>query len=170
MSTKARSIILSATEVRAALDNPAFEFQRAISDPPPLKYWPEGVLPGNQNQEPKWFSFIVPTIYGSNTHVFYQPKFTPGDMLWVKETWAKVYEDWPPEMDNSPHYIEYKADTGAKYPGEWPDDKGDDDACGRWRSPVIMPRSASRLTIEITDVRWDGKKLEWVFEAKRIEP
>ncbi len=43
-------------------------------------------------------------------------------------------------------WVEYKADSGNPYPGEWPADeaRGYDDA-PKWKSPIHMPRHASRI-------------------------
>lgn len=95
------------------------------------------------------------------TWTFNLPKFTKhcpygsdGSRLWVRETWAPLSPDeyWRPiEQCN----IEYRADTPhAKYPGEWPEEeaRGNDEA-PKWRPSIFMPRWASRITLEITNVR-----------------
>lgn len=92
-----------------------------------------------------------------------------GDRLWVRETWARMRDDRDEcdhcgrcstctnyrvfEVDGEQRLVEYKADTGNKYPGEWPDDMGDEDGCGRWKPNIHMPRWASRITLEVTNVR-----------------
>ncbi|MDR1902931.1 MAG: hypothetical protein LBQ88_11695 [Treponema sp.] len=59
-----------------------------------------------------------------------EPRFWPGDILWVRETWARADD----------HYV-YLAD----YPiGLWP--------C-KMRPSIYMPREASRITLEVKDVR-----------------
>lgn len=63
----------------------------------------------------------------------------PGERLWVRETWAW----WPAdESDKREDGLIYRADD-------------DDLECRmfRWRSPIHMPRWASRITLEITGVR-----------------
>lgn len=65
------------------------------------------------------------------------PRYAIGDILWVREIWAKrVYSD-------NRYY--YKADDnlGAIFNRE-------DD---RWRSPIFMPREAARLFLKVTNVR-----------------
>ncbi len=61
--------------------------------------------------------------------------FQPGDMLWMRETWRSAgctgHSSLYGEMDAD--WEEYKADC----PG---------DARKGWRSPITMPRSASRMT------------------------
>lgn len=59
----------------------------------------------------------------------------PGDLLWVKETWG--YETITREGDSQP--IKYRAcysGSGVK----------------PWKSSLYMPRWASRLTLEVTQV------------------
>ena len=60
------------------------------------------------------------------------PYGVPGDRLWVRETW--------------------RFPAGA--PSTWVDYKADDSRGGfEWRSPIHMPRWASRLTLEVVGVR-----------------
>lgn len=85
-----------------------------------------------------------------------------GDRLWVKETWSDVnYEGYTA--------LAYRADGELRALNE---DDGDDSdpnlekyqfanwypdliegTGGRWRSSMQMPRWASRITLEITDIR-----------------
>lgn len=88
-------------------------------------------------------------FYGFDCHC---PYGKPGDRLWVRETFAYVWPDIDPVPIEECN-IEYKADSGNKYPGEWPDDCGDDPDCGRWKPSIHMPRWASRILLEITDIR-----------------
>lgn len=64
------------------------------------------------------------------------PYGAPGDRLWVRETWADM--GWPP---TGPQYA-YRADP----------DSSDNDA-QRWKPSIHMPRSASRITLEVLNVR-----------------
>jgi hypothetical protein len=66
------------------------------------------------------------------------PYGVPGDRLWVREMWApQCDEDLRPEIARPT--IFYAAGwTGAAI---------------RWRSSVSMPRWASRITLELTEVR-----------------
>ena len=64
------------------------------------------------------------------------PKFATGDTLWVRERWTLAADDARP--DGFPVYL---ADGTPKAPH------------GPWRSPIHMPRWASRITLEVTDVR-----------------
>ena len=73
----------------------------------------------------------------------------PGDRLWVRETWARVYQDGEPHDQDSPFIIEYRADTENPYPGHYPKEIKHDPDCGRWHSSTAMPRWASRITLQV---------------------
>lgn len=67
-----------------------------------------------------------------------------GDRLWVRETWAYFGGD---------EYL-YQHDVGSvSYRADEIDDWANNPPCGRWRPSIHMPRWASRITLEITDVR-----------------
>jgi len=84
-----------------------------------------------------------------------------GDSLWFKETYeiicraAEPYCECETEEDmERNHYVEYRADTGNSYPGEWPEDeaKGNDEA-PKWKSSMFMPRKHARVVTSILKVR-----------------
>ena len=79
------------------------------------------------------------------------PHGSVGDRIWVRETWAPVARGEAAE-DIRDCRIEYRADTGASRPGGWDAAPHDAEAL-RWRPSIHMPRWASRITLEITDVR-----------------
>ncbi|WP_068318983.1 hypothetical protein [Polycladidibacter hongkongensis] len=84
------------------------------------------------------------------THVIDAPmhgltQFAVGDLLWVRETWARIDEvecgcsEAPcqcPQLGE----IRYRATVG-------------DDDGRKWKPSIFMPRKYSRLTLEVTDVR-----------------
>lgn len=67
---------------------------------------------------------------------YHCPFGAAGDRIWVRETWARY------NIDLNSHDIAYRATT----PEDWPEE-------GRWRPSIHMPRWASRILLEITDVR-----------------
>lgn len=94
------------------------------------------------------------------------PLYQPGDTLWVRETWAQIFtaegcvhgDDFEinarDEVCPCPGcHVEYRADSGDKYPAQWPDDAGQDAECPKWRASIHMPRWASRITLEVVSVR-----------------
>lgn len=94
-----------------------------------------------------------------------------GDRLWVRETWGVISHDfdeqgnmidWTPDRPAtairelpfgrgyySGHVI-YRADGEAEWAG---DDDGGGDTRSAWHPSIHMPRAASRILLEITDVR-----------------
>lgn len=75
------------------------------------------------------------------------PYGQPGDRLWVKETWATPgnYDDFKPS-DLSIHMLGSKELLAYKATEQYP-------IYYHWRTPLFMPRWASRITLEITGVR-----------------
>jgi hypothetical protein len=74
-----------------------------------------------------------------------------GDRLWVKEGFARA---WETDGDGTPVTAEqtyYRADGEPFDEYEMPDGSIRDGI--PWRSPIHMPRWASRLTLTVTDVR-----------------
>jgi len=139
----------AAHEVRKLLEAGEIEFRRAMKPQPP---------------EPQRFPDHTDEIHRVRCQVYWGaviakcPYGQPGDRLWVRETHRQVSgPDWGEHQRGSP--IEYRAD------GENPTGLSDI----RWRSPLHMPRWASRIDLEIVAVRVErGKAWEWVTKAKRI--
>ncbi len=92
------------------------------------------------------------SIFTGEQHAFKKcPYGVPGDILWVRETWrtAKGLDKYPPRMTGPKSPFQYKSDMASirgsdvtKY-SPW----------GRWRASIHMPRWASRIDLEIIDIR-----------------
>lgn len=67
--------------------------------------------------------------------------YAPGDLLWVRETWAKSGFGWGNESRLGRKH--YRADPDHGWQPCW----------GPWKPSIHMPRWASRLTLRVTDVR-----------------
>lgn len=100
------------------------------------------------------------------------PYGVPGDRLWIRETFAlqsNVEDDLPPFADGRPvkHFDgedesgwlqpHYRATDPMPEPGCPEDERhncGSEDICASpWKPSIFMPRWASRITLEVTEVR-----------------
>lgn len=157
---KERPILFSAPMVRALLAGtktqtrrilklkPGFDFQERDDG----KLWPWAEHPDRCDDV--W----MPCPYGQ-----------PGDRLWVRETWNWFDPGSIPADRAGPHapftgsqgnrsipwVAAYAADGNLPYPGY----EGRD----HWRPSIHMPRWASRILLEITDVRVE--RLQNISEA-----
>lgn len=161
MKIKERGIFFNGEMVRAILDGRKTQTRRVIK---------------NQREGDCWS--VKPTLdprHSGHTHDWWLPKGTlpysalpscpfgkVGDRLWVREAWSDVnYE--------GSTALAYRADGELKSINE---DDGDDSdpnfekyqfanwypnliegTEGKWRPSIHMPRWASRITLEITDIR-----------------
>jgi len=88
-----------------------------------------------------------------------RPYIDEGDVLWVRETWAPMCREADPicwcetdEQRAANHYFEYRADTGNKRPGDWPEEETGD-CVPKWRSSMLMPKKACRLKVRVLERR-----------------
>ena len=80
---------------------------------------------------------------GEDAHVNNCQYGKPGDRLWVRETWSKAKSPMSSE-------VFYRADgepKGKQYPLSFVERES------RWRPSIHMPRWASRILLEVTNVR-----------------
>ena len=164
MPENVKPIIFSGPMVRAILEGRKTQTRRVLKPQivcstgiTPSFYWGKfsGVFPDD------WF--------GHGNEIDGALPYLPGDILWVREQWRiPAMDDFysPSEvaaMSIDAGYaspwsaIEYCAD-GTR--ANWTRDYGDP---GRNRSSIHMPRWASRLTLEVTDVRI--QRLQAISEA-----
>jgi len=143
MTTKSRPIIMSSDSVRAILENRKSQTRRVMKPQPPddwypsdrkiNAYWHTPIHHGGEGACPE----KKPVFGVSNQYIGYKSPFgSPGDRLWVKETWSVDTRS----MDACFYRANYSAYN--KYL-----DVID------WKSPMFMLRKYSRLTLEITNVR-----------------
>ena len=120
---KERPIIFSGPMVRAILDGRKTQTRRAVK-PQPLWVASPGVPFKTMDADPKG---TINCPYGQ-----------PGDRLWVRES----------------HYMILQTHDGGAGAVEYRADYCDELASGiRWRPSIHMPRSASRITLEVVSVR-----------------
>lgn len=89
--------------------------------------------------------------YGVDWWYEFRAPFIPGDILWVRETWARPSE---PEIRRgaSPDAYIYKADIPLL-----------PCAYDSWRPSIHMPREAARIFLRVTEVR--AERLQDIDDA-----
>jgi hypothetical protein len=96
-------------------------------------------------------AFMVP--YRSGGRVGVLPRIRPGHTVWVRETWRVS----PESISNDVHYRA---------------DEDEPPAPGQWRSSLLMPRWASRITLHVSSV--EAQRLQDITEseakAEGVEP
>lgn len=128
---KSRPIIMRADEVRAIIDGRKTQLRRPVK-------WP--VLSACDGSKRRVYTErdiaeMNERLETRQRHPSHQfcPHGQLGDRLWVRETWR---------MDAVGAASEYRATTSALM-----------EYIAPWRSPIHMPRRASRITLEIVRVR-----------------
>lgn len=167
---KSRPILMSAPMVRALLAGRKTQTRRVVKSvelargeargvrvaPSTFCYLDFDGVPGLS-----WRPFAgSPTVpYPPEKIVEASPYGKPGDTLWVKETWLERLDHVRGVVD--PNAVRYVADGEPPEPHRW-----------RKRSPIHMPRWASRITLEVTGVRVE--RLQAISEedakADGVEP
>ena len=102
-------------------------------------------------------------------HFIKPPLGQPGDRLWVRETWRPDAKHWVNECGGEEEYFDvvYKAGGDSVKDIVPPDDYTCPDHRG-WCPSMFMPRWASRILLEITDV-WCQRVQEISEEDARAE-
>jgi hypothetical protein len=147
---KERGILMSAPMVVATLRDidPKEQTRRAVK-PQPSRSSDSAFM----GVDGIW-RFSHPTARGPVSHEADDvrcPYGKPGDRLWVREAWkAHTTFDHLPPRDIPQSHVWYMANEGYK-------------AESRYRHGMFMPRWASRITLEITDVHVE--RLQDISEA-----
>ncbi len=145
---KEHPINFTADEVRAYLEGRKTQARRVIKPQPEFAngWWVYKSPKPFGNPVCSEFTTNFAKILADHLNLAPCPYGQPGDSrLWVRETWRQLYE---PVMGHKHdrEYIAYKAD------GWQPGDLNDSyDGC--WRPSIHMPRWASRITLEVVNIR-----------------
>lgn len=166
---KERPILFSGAMVRAILEGRKTVTRRAIKHQPdvpvtdaiPRRNYPHGPATVDWYWRPQYGHLNgVP----SNGWDFKCPYGQPGDRLWVRESCAQVFEVdipagrpvGPVGTAGSPSQPDWKSRYVYRADGDMPNVQwhhvGDSQPV-RWTPSIHMPRAASRILLEITDVR-----------------
>lgn len=160
-----REMIFNSEMVRAILDGRKTQTRRIMA-PQPADDIERGIFP---NPEAIGWKSSLRHKHGSTTAHFC-PYGKPGDRIWVRETWGVVSHEldedgriqpWTPdrpataihEMPFGNGYYSGHAIYAADGDFTWGDDDGYEDGRSCWKPSIRMPRAASRIVLEITDVR-----------------
>jgi hypothetical protein len=149
---KETGILFKAEMVRARLAGLKTQTRRIIDPQPPF-----GCIYGINGAETHAIccaadnhAVWVPPTPKSKDHRLPCPYGGPGDLLWVKETHARVHpgmlQSLDPDPDSPLWETVYRADTHGGYVESLL-------RCTKWRPSIFMPRRFSRITLEIVSVR-----------------
>ena len=133
-----KPILFNTDMVRAILDGRKTQTRRVVVPP-----YRDGDAGFNVITNATTGKFLYIEYYDedeSSTERRLNPPYIPGDVLWVRETWAHVKfgtGDW--------HY-EYRADCEDQK-------KFSNGSFAEWRPSIHMPRKAARIFLRVTNVR-----------------
>jgi len=123
-ASKEKPIIMSSPMVRAILDGHKSVTRRVIK---PQPNWRNTYL-WTPLSNGRWINGCI----AAGTQTEWKCPYQIGQILWVRETWA---------IDEDDQIVIFYRAT-------------DNETCGNpWRPSIHMPRKASRITLEITDIR-----------------
>lgn len=130
-----RPILFNGEMVRAILDSRKTQTRRVVKQ---RLGWRTTIDEGK---------FLCEDMYG-DWHEWKGPYGQPGDRLWVRETWG-FCADGLPNDDRPIHPVH----GGCLYRATEPEAVSGDESDMRWKPSIHMPRWASRINLEITNIR-----------------
>lgn len=150
---KHRPILFQAPMVRAILDGRKTQTRRPVKA---RHDWHVDEVPDRAGVFRPWPVFEAYVYAEPNTVEVPCPYGQLGDRLWVRETWAptlspSLVNGAPRSMAEVDTHTQYRGYPRATYRADLGAAAGGGD--GRWRPSIYMPRWASRLTLEVVDVR-----------------
>lgn len=170
---KARPIIFKTPMIQALLDGKKTQRREVIKPQPWVDAnrnarWKDNNFGQNFHGVP-YFRTLASSIPSSRTKRVYCPFGQVGDLLWVREKFTYGFE-----LDKNGHKIcvddegndlDLKIWYADSDDFQWTDDDGY--PCNTpWKPSIHMPRTLSRLTLEITDIRVE--KLQDISDADAI--
>ena len=159
IAQKEHHIILYGWEVRAILDGRKTQLRRLVKFPKSIcEEWDisgaEAAYDVFESVHPGAFGFLVAGDHGI-TDLIHCPYGIPGDRLWVREVF-QICSYCPGEYGG-------QGEAGYPITGPIREEPATGSYClfyaadsqedGPWRPSIHMPRWASRITLEVTDVR-----------------
>lgn len=168
-----RPILFSAPMVLAILDGAKTQTRRVMKPQPEhsqFHSWKGKYIYDGEHSMWCWKDILLENIWDFPNNedrielAKHSPYGVPGDRLWVRETWASAYMDgaWG---------TAFRAD-GSFSLGKKRHEKGPHFHAKelgphvRWKPSIFLPRCASRIVLEITDVR--VQRLQEISEEDAI--
>lgn len=139
-NTKERPILMNSEMVQAILSGRKTQTRRIIKPQPLLK--------------PKW----------SGADLIKNPYGCVGGRLWLRETWSPLQDIKACAVAGEHCEIVYRADDG------WIENEPESKETlldGKWKPSIFMPRWASRINLEITNIRVE--RLQDITESDAIQ-
>ncbi|HBV9687016.1 TPA: hypothetical protein MEA38_003457 [Klebsiella variicola] len=153
-----RGMIFNGEMVRAILDGRKTQTRRIMA-PQPADDIERGIFP---NPEAIGWKSSLRHKHGSTTAHFC-PYGKPGERIWVRETWQAIHDycDENGHVDERRYARSIPRHRGnywhPVYEEAWGNESREDREFP-WRPSIHMPRWASRILLEITDVRVERLK------------
>lgn len=150
VETRERPIIFSGPMVKAILEDRKSQTRRVIKPQPEFngKTWSWHPKANGET------AIITPGDWATSPSMpKYCPYGQPGDRLWVRETFAEREHNTQTVSETT---VLYRADGRAEIFSSKGRSASSVDVLGapdKWKPPIFMPRWASRITLEITDIR-----------------
>lgn len=152
-----RSLIFSGPMIRALLDGRKTQTRRIVRPQPEQNVAGMWVWPPNwRTGIPRYGVGVQTDEDGLVQTLTYDSarrlRYAPGDRLWVREAWAAgaCAGDMPPNH-LAPRF--WRVENGGLWYRAGGEPAHPITPRGKWRSPIHMPRWASRLTLTVTEVR-----------------
>lgn len=134
---KEHPIIFSGEMVRAILEGRKTQTRRVIKPQPNVDA--RGIMSWKSWMFADVNAWIETLLEADEDNGACDMPYLPGDQLWVRETFAYI-------LGSEGDFIIYKANPEHN---KW----AEENEFTRWQSPIYAPRWASRITLEITNVR-----------------
>jgi hypothetical protein len=154
---KERPILFSGPMVRAILEGRKTQTRRVVKSQPSEDWHPQVGVYAPTMVDRHGEEYPGPDVFGASDECEGRicPHGAPGDHLWVRETFQPLLadgvkyrdSDWKTGIGYAPKYIATEPRV------EYLDCFNDDELTDRCKPSIFMPRWASRITLEITDVR-----------------
>jgi hypothetical protein len=139
---KERPILFSTEMVQAILAGRKTQTRRVIKPQPPEDCKDsEPMIDWCDFEDHGWKNcFVSFEMAQGDSHSVKSPYGKVGDLLWVRETWAPMYNEFG--------YTGYKADDFSGI-----DNIKDHLYKGKWKPSIHMPKSRARIFLEITEIK-----------------